>query len=147
MEVLSLQGDKELPPWNNDVALDQWWTPVFESGKYPSVSVLVKACLSIFTSPMVEQSFSIMNDIITPTTNRLDISTFDSIQTVRYYLSSKNLPSSYSGCNSTALNLMRRIDVQTDPVDSVICRRMQHSYKAYQKCVDKKREGEGKRHL
>ena len=37
--------------------LDEWWAEVFSMGKYPTLFKLVKACLSIFTGPMIEQSF------------------------------------------------------------------------------------------
>lgn len=124
--------------------LDEWWTPVFPLEKYPNVSIIVKACLSIFTSPRVEQSFNIMNDIITTTTNRLDVSTFDSVQTVRYYLSSKETLSSSSGYRSTALNIMNRYDVRTDFVDSIICRHMQQAHKSNKAHSEKKKEEKSK---
>ena len=37
--------------------LDEWWSLVFDSNKYPTLSKLIKAALSIFTGPMIEQSF------------------------------------------------------------------------------------------
>ena len=49
---------------------------------YPALKKTISAALSIFTGPRIEQSFSMMNNIITKKTNRLDVTTFGSIQTV-----------------------------------------------------------------
>ena len=37
--------------------LDKWWAEVFQLSKFPLLSKLIKACLCIFSGPMVEQSF------------------------------------------------------------------------------------------
>ena len=37
--------------------LDEWWAEVFSNRKYPILFKMIKACLSIFTGPMIEQSF------------------------------------------------------------------------------------------
>ena len=37
--------------------LGKWWAEVFQLGKYPLLSKFMKACLCIFSGPMVEQPF------------------------------------------------------------------------------------------
>ncbi len=69
----------------------------------------MKACLSIFTAPRIEQSFSAMKDIINAKTNRLDMQAYSAIQSVRYDLRASN---------TTTLDMYRREDVLRDPVDS-----------------------------
>ena len=56
--------DSDLPQPQETERLDGWWTKIFETKRYPILSSLVKASLSIFTGPMVEISFSMMNNII-----------------------------------------------------------------------------------
>ena len=43
-------------------ALTDTGRSVFQANTYPCVSKVVKACLSIFGGPQIEQSFSAMND-------------------------------------------------------------------------------------
>ena len=37
--------------------LNKWWAEVFQLGNFPLFSKLIKACLCIFSGPMVEQLF------------------------------------------------------------------------------------------
>ena len=57
-EVSRIQLDEDLPPVKTDenlpMQLDLWWAMVFKSGKYPTLSLIVKVCLSIFSGPHVE---------------------------------------------------------------------------------------------
>ena len=61
-----------------------WWLGV--SDKYPILFKVVTAILSIFHGPRVESSFSVMGDVIDAKSGRIDIKTFDAIQTVKYSL-------------------------------------------------------------
>lgn len=45
--------------------------------------------LTCFHGPKVESSFSLMNNILTPENSRINVSTFNAIQTVKYELSAK----------------------------------------------------------
>ena len=67
--------------------IDHWWGDPVLSGKYPSLTKMVKAVLCCFHGPQVEASFSSMTDIIDSKSNRLNAETFSAIQTVRYELS------------------------------------------------------------
>ena len=50
-EISNIQLNENLPPAEADghlpVQLDIWWGKVFKSGKYPMLSLVVKACLSV----------------------------------------------------------------------------------------------------
>ena len=37
--------------------LDEWWSEVLPSLDFPHLSMLIKSAMSIFTGPMIEQSF------------------------------------------------------------------------------------------
>ena len=77
-EVSHIQIDKELPDAEVDgkaVRLDHWWAAVFKTGRYPTLAKVIKACLGIFTGPQIEQSFSVMNNLISSKSNRLGIDT------------------------------------------------------------------------
>ena len=47
-----MQLDEDLPPVKTDenlpVQLDLWWAMVFKSGKYPALSLIVKAFCQFF---------------------------------------------------------------------------------------------------
>ena len=42
----------------------KWWSQVMLSGKYPALSKVVAAALSVFHGPQVESSFNLLGDII-----------------------------------------------------------------------------------
>eukprot|EP00111_Clytia_hemisphaerica_P013916 TCONS_00040959-protein len=110
-EVSRIQLDDGLPSTTNeagkDIRLDHWWNKVFLTKKYPVLSKVVKACLSIFTGPQVESSFSKMNDIIDRKSNRMNVETYDGIMTVKYSLQSKSSSEIY-----------HRKDPLYDPINS-----------------------------
>lgn len=121
--------------------MDVWWTPGFLSGKYPLISSVVKGCSSTSTFPRFEKSFSIMYEVIAPTTTRLDISTFDAFQGVKHYLSSKNTATT----RSSALSMMHRFDIKKDPVHFLLCHRLQTSIKiTYKKSQIREKRGKCK---
>nr|XP_047140460.1 uncharacterized protein LOC124815724 [Hydra vulgaris] len=60
-EVVAFHLAKDLPAVKGK-RLDQWWSEVFVLNRYNLLTKVIKACLSIFTGPMIEQSFSTMND-------------------------------------------------------------------------------------
>ena len=133
IEIMKLQIDSNLPPAcveNKAVRLDKWWSVIFDGGLYVELSKLIKACLSIFTSPHVEQSFSIMNNLINTKTNRLDIETYSAMATTRYQLISKK---------SRALTQFRRKDVLHDPVDKNVCFYLQTASGRYNRKLKQRR--------
>ena len=98
--------DSDLPQPHKTERLDVWWNKIFETKCYPILSSLVKASLSIFTGPMVESSFSMMNNSIDSA--RTEIDTYSAIMTVKYQLKSAGV---------TASSKFYREDILRDPVD------------------------------
>ena len=77
----------DLPDWKDgETRLDHWWGEALKRHSLVYLGKIVKASLSIFTGPRVEQTFSLMNNTITSTTNRLLIDTFAALQTVKMEL-------------------------------------------------------------
>lgn len=113
LQCTQYQLDSKLPPFNDGARVDKWWGEVFQH--YPALKRTISAALSIFTGPRIEQSFSMMNNIITKKTNRLDVTTFASIQTVRYDLMNKGV---------TSVELYRRDNILKSPVDKSVCYHM-----------------------
>ena len=141
-EVRRLQIDNDLPDIAVGMRLDTWWTMLFNTGRYPCMNKIVKACLSIFTSSQVKVSHSSMNDVICTDTNQVDVETFSALQTIRYYLKSKESPpkKKQSKKLSTSLQLFQRDDVKKDPVDSLIARHMLEAHRMYRKTVMQKKK-------
>ena len=127
-EVRRLRDDDLLPEFKSGMRLDTWWTMVFRTGRYPCLAKIVKACLSVFVSPQV--SFSGMNDLISPKTNRVNVETFSALQNIRSYVKSKeSQPQKQSTIMPTSLKLFHRGDVSNDPVDCKIARHMQKAHR------------------
>ena len=108
--------------------LDEWWSEIFAMNKFPLLCNVIKACLSIFTGPMIEQSFSGMNNIISKKTNRLNVETFSAIQTVKYDLKAKQQDSFLR---------YRRMNFLRSPINLPLCKKMSLSYKAYSEKLEK----------
>ncbi|RUS83267.1 hypothetical protein EGW08_008990, partial [Elysia chlorotica] len=81
-----LQNDTNFTSTITDKKLDKWWATVLANPNYKVLSPVVKSFLSIFTGPRVESSFSVMNNIITSSTNRTLIETYQAIHKVKYKL-------------------------------------------------------------
>ena len=116
-EVLRITCDPTLPPASVDgvaIRLDHWWAGILKS--YPVLGKVIQACLSVITSPIVEQNFSVMNNVIDAKSNRMDIKTFSSIQTIKYNLRAQA---------TTSLKLFHRDDILYSPVDRPLSYHMQ----------------------
>lgn len=130
-EVRNYIIDNQLPQPLENERLDSWWSKVFKTGRYPMLSCLVRASLSIFTGPMVESSFSMMNDIIDSRSGRMDIDTYSAIMTTKYNLKSSG---------KTASQKFSRKDVQRDPIDSKMLYFVRTSNSRYKKRLSKNAE-------
>ena len=64
------------------------WSKIFETKRYTILSSVVEASLSIFTDPILESSFSMMNDIIDSRSGRTEIDTYSAIMTVKCQMKS-----------------------------------------------------------
>ena len=93
LEVRKLLFDAQLPSALDSRRDDNdcltWWISV--SKKYPVVFKVVRAVSSIFHGPRVESSFSAMGDIIDKKSERMNIETYASIQTIKYALVGMNV--------------------------------------------------------
>ena len=132
LEVREFQVDKTLlsplDAEDNDVPLDGWWTEMFRQGKYSYLSAMVKALMSRFHGPQVEGSFNTMEDIIDKKSCRMDIGTYNAIQTVKYALRTKEKGS---------VKPFSRKDFIMDPMDSKLYINMRTSNKRYREDLSK----------
>jgi hypothetical protein len=130
MEVRRFHRDESLPE-SNGTSVDQWWAPVFRSGKYPVLSRMVDSLLSCFHGPEVERGFSIMGNVITHQTASLNIKTFDAIQTIKY---------AQLAAGKSAVQFFHRADKLKDPVNPTLVKNMRGAHKAYHRELDEARE-------
>ena len=82
------QIDNSLKVLTSGDSLDIWWNYIFKSERYPCLSKVVKAALSIFTGPQIE-TFNMMNDIIDKRSSRMGIATYGAIMNVKHDLIAK----------------------------------------------------------
>lgn len=85
--------------------------------------------MAIISGPRVEQSFSIMNHIITTKTTSLNIKTYEAILCVKYMLLAQN---------TTAIKLYSRADAVFSPVDASLAWHFQTAYSRYRKFMRNK---------
>ena len=121
-EIKDYQCDQSLLPYTANTDIVTWWASVMQTGKYCNLSLILAAALSIFHGPAVESSFSIMNNVLTSNTSRMDICTFSSIQTVKYALRSKNV---------SAVDYLKRTDSTHSPINKRLCATMRSAGAAY----------------
>ena len=129
-EIQKYVTDSELLLPKEKERLDVWWNKVFKTNRYPLLSSLVCPCFSIFTGPMVECAFSMMNDFIDSRSGRMEIEGYSTIVTTKYSLKSSK---------SAALKFNRK-DILRDPVDSTLSYYMRTSSSRYKKCLKTKRD-------
>ena len=88
--------DYDLPdvctPDKKPVRGDLWWCKLVE--RYPILTKLSLAALTIFRGPRVEGSFSVMGDIMDKKSGRMNVEIYSAIQTVKYSLTAKASKSS-----------------------------------------------------
>ena len=125
--------DSEFPLPEEKERLDVWWNKVFKTNRYPVLSTLVRLCVSIFTGPMVEYSFSMMNNIDSRS-GRMEIETYSTIMTKKYSLKSSK---------SAALKFNRKEILQDSTRyigDSTLLYYMRTSSSRYKKYLKTKRD-------
>ena len=126
LEARRFQSNNNLPSAHDkdgkEVRLDSWWADVEQGNQFPSLCRMAFALMSVFHGPAVEGSFNTMGDILDPKSSRMNISTYSSIQTVKYGLRAKG---------KSALDLFSRKDVLYDPVYVPVCRNLCTSRKKY----------------
>ena len=120
-EVRKLMIDQSLPSWTDDKDqgdIVSWWKLI--SVKYQCTFKVVISALSIFCTPRVEGSFSIMSDIIDKKSSRMKVETLNVTQTIKYALYAAHPKE----CTSRAVKHFRRIDKNYSPVDPLLASNM-----------------------
>ena len=128
-EIQKYVTNSELPLPEEKERLHVCWNEVFKTNSYPVLSSLVRPCLSIFTGPMVERSFSMMNDIDSRS-GYMESETYSAIMTIKYSLKS----------SKSAVLKFNRKDILRDHVDSTLSYYMRISSSRYKKCLKTKRD-------
>ena len=124
-EVRALQVNPNLPTVEKDMRVDDWWTLVFKTSKYPCLSKIIKMCLSIFTASRIDRCSSQTKDMIGTTATSMDVESFGALQTVRFYIKTKDVleksgsPLISSDRESASLRTLQMDNIS--PVDGVIC--------------------------
>ena len=117
--------------------LDHWWDDVLKRHDLQYLGKVVKAALSIFTGPRIEQSFSLMNNTLTSTTNRLHTSTFSALQTVKMDLLASKEKSTQR---------YHRRNFLKSPINPWLCRGMLNAHSEFKKRRDATRKRVADRH-
>ncbi|GBN01675.1 hypothetical protein AVEN_159795-1 [Araneus ventricosus] len=105
-------------------SVDLWWIDVENTSKYPLLSRMTFALLTCFHEPKVESSFSIMNNVIKPGSNTLNVSTFNAMQCIKYELRSQKKKKS-------AVCMFSKHDFLKEKVDPKLVRNVRNSRNVY----------------
>ena len=139
-EIRQLMNDTILPSYLDEKGMEvdclNWWQSI--ESKYPVTFKMVSAVLSIFHGPRVESSYSMMTDIIDSKSGRMNIETYDALQTVKYSLMA-NQPTT-STDKPLAVTMFHREDKLTSPVNPTLARNMRSAYEAYNDVTTAKRK-------
>ncbi|GBO44948.1 hypothetical protein AVEN_100299-1 [Araneus ventricosus] len=82
------------------------------------------ALLTCFHEPKVESSFSILNNVITPGSNKLNVSTFNAMQCIKYELCSQTK-------KNPAVCVFSKHDFLKEKVDPKLVRNVRNSRNVY----------------
>ena len=99
------------------VVIDFW---ARNTAEFPLIAGIAKKLMSAFHGPQVESSFSSMGEILNPGSSRMDISTYATMQTVRYTLADKGM---------TAVQYFKRKDPVREPVAKGLALKMQAAWR------------------
>ncbi|GBO22599.1 hypothetical protein AVEN_99280-1 [Araneus ventricosus] len=105
-------------------SVDLWW-------RIPQNILLLSrmtfALLTCFHEPKVESSFSIMNNVITPGSNTLNVSTFNAMQCIKYELRSQKKKKK----KKSAVCMFSKHDFLKEKVDPKLVRNVRNSRNVY----------------
>ena len=111
---------------NKPVRADNWRWQLNE--KYPVLSKLSLAVLTVFHGPRVESSFSVMGDVMDKESGRMNVSTYSAIQTVKYSLAAK---ASKISKKQKSVQIFHRKDKLKSPVLKNVVTKIRNSKKTY----------------
>lgn len=122
-DVRSYVNDDSLGQFEDGGRLEKWWTGGNVVAKYPALSKIAAAAITIFHGPQVESTFSVMSRVVTKQTASMNIPMLNSIQAIKYELRANN---------TSAIDYFERKQPQTDPVNLQLCRNLRASYSVYE---------------
>lgn len=131
MEVHNYHSDSFLRSVSRDERIDEWWIALKKTNSYPLLTEMVCSILTCFHGPRVESSFSIMNSIITPGSSRMNVSTFNAIQSVKYHL---------MGEKKSAVEYFAKKDFLHEPVNKRLVQNLKSSHSSYKEELAAKRQ-------
>ena len=111
-----------------DVKMNEWWAAIKVC---PTLKLIAKCALSIFHGPQVESSFSFMKDLMSKKKGRMTVSTFSSMQTIKYYLMSKK---------AVSVHLFQRSSINHTPVDRALVANIISATRCHKEELKEKRE-------
>ena len=126
-----------MPPFGEQDNVVTWWTDVISRGKYPALFKVVGGALSMFHGPKVESSFNVMGDILDTKSCRMNVGTFNAIQTVSY---------AFQARGTSSLSYFKRPDKIYTPVNRRLCRKLRMSAARYAKKQAEQKEHVKQRH-
>ena len=130
-QITNMDVDETGPDFHLDT---DWWAKIFTlkdgfgRDRYPVLTVLVKALMSIFTGPAVEGTFNIMGDIITEDRTSLTTFNYEALAVIKRRLQ-------VSGQHAVTMNVPQKMK------ESV-----QESWKTYQEKLNKNKNENQYRH-
>lgn len=133
-EVRAYVNDKGLPQYEPTERIDCWWTQTYLKDNCPALTKVALAALTIFHGPLVESTFSEMARILCKQTARMEIPMLNAIQTAKYEVKSRN---------TSAMNLFKRNNPKTDPVNILLCRNMRSAHMVYNNQMKKVEKNQG----
>ena len=101
---------------------------------------MVSAILSIFHGSKVESTFSVMDNVVDPSSGRMNMETYSAVQDIKYALKSR-APNE----DNKSVRMFHRNDRLFSPVDPTLSNSMGNSYKTYKKTNKEKKDEKEKR--
>ena len=112
---------------------DLWWYKLVK--RYPILTKLSLAALTIFHGPRVEGSFSVTGDIMDKKSGRMNVETYSAIQTVKYSLTAKASKSSKMQKNNSIFYSEDRLK---SPVAKKLVKDIRSTKKLYEEDLERK---------
>ena len=129
LEITKFQVDNKLSEFSAESDFVTWWTGVFKTKRYPALSKIMTAVMSIFHGPLVESSFNLMGDVVDIRSTRMNTETLSAVQIAKY---------AFKARKTTALQYFNRKDVKKDPVRKSVCVCLRRAAAEYKKEQERK---------
>ena len=134
LEVHKLDVDQNLPLYEENSRVDEWWSQVKKTGLYPNLTKMVFALLTCFHGPIVESSFNIMEMIQDKRSYNMSTDTYNSYQTTHQY---------FKAHSTNAIKEFARKNPADDPIDLELCQNMKDSASKNDERIEQQQEENG----